>query len=158
MLRTTLRRWLFATSVDLIVETSRSWPKILRESTKQKSGSMSLDRRPNPSGLWRSGYCLIIDAVLSLLVIKSHWRWRLYRFLSLWEVKDSKSTSWIFKTFEIILMSYFSSVHPHGCTLSWKKPLDDGGSPLTSYIIEKKDLDKDIWISCGTFVGGIFST
>jgi hypothetical protein len=53
-----------------------------------------------------------------------------------------------------MLMSYFSSVHPHGCTLSWKKPLDDGGSPLTSYIIEKKDLDKDIWISCGTFVGG----
>ncbi len=50
-------------------------------------------------------------------------------------------------------MSSFSSVHPHGCTLSWKKPLDDGGSPLTSYIIEKKDLDKDIWISCGTFVG-----
>jgi hypothetical protein len=49
-------------------------------------------------------------------------------------------------------MSSFSSVHPHGCTLSWKKPLDDGGSPLTSYIIEKKDLDKDIWISCGTFV------
>ena len=45
----------------------------------------------------------------------------------------------------------FSGVHPHGCTLSWKKPLDDGGSPLTAYVIEKKDFDKDIWISCGNF-------
>jgi len=42
-----------------------------------------------------------------------------------------------------------SSVHPHGCKLTWKKPKDDGGSPLTAYLIEKKDLDKDIWISCG---------
>ncbi len=44
---------------------------------------------------------------------------------------------------------FISGVHPHGCTLSWKKPLDDGGSPLTAYVIEKKDFDKDIWISCG---------
>ena len=27
--------------------------------------------------------------------------------------------------------------------------MDDGGSPLTSYLIEKKDFDKDVWISCG---------
>lgn len=46
-----------------------------------------------------------------------------------------------------------SDVNPNGCKLSWKKPVDDGGSPLTAYIIEKKDLDKDIWISCGKTVG-----
>lgn len=30
--------------------------------------------------------------------------------------------------------------------ISWKPPLDDGGSEITNYIIEKKELGKDIWM------------
>lgn len=30
--------------------------------------------------------------------------------------------------------------------VSWKPPLDDGGSEITNYIIEKKDTHKDLWM------------
>lgn len=35
-------------------------------------------------------------------------------------------------------------------TLSWKPPLDDGGSYVTNYIIEKLDPDTNRWIKAGT--------
>ena len=31
------------------------------------------------------------------------------------------------------------------CTLYWRSPLDDGGSRVTHYLIEKKELSKDTW-------------
>ena len=46
-----------------------------------------------------------------------------------------------------------SGVYPHGCKLSWMKPVDDGGSPITGYTIEKKELDRDVWIACGKLTG-----
>jgi hypothetical protein len=34
---------------------------------------------------------------------------------------------------------------PDFCDLKWKPPKDDGGSPLTEYIIEIRDKDKRAW-------------
>lgn len=38
----------------------------------------------------------------------------------------------------------------NGCTLSWKKPEDDGGSPIEYYEIEKMDPLTGQWMPCGT--------
>ena len=34
-------------------------------------------------------------------------------------------------------------------SLSWDEPESDGGSPITSYLIEKQDVSKTAWISAG---------
>jgi len=46
-----------------------------------------------------------------------------------------------------------SKVHPTGCHLMWTKPKGDGGSPITGYSIEKKDVEKDYWSPCGKIAG-----
>lgn len=30
-------------------------------------------------------------------------------------------------------------------SLSWKPPLDDGGSPVTGYVVEKTDANYELW-------------
>lgn len=42
-----------------------------------------------------------------------------------------------------------SDVHKHGCKLKWKKPEDDGGTPIEYYEIEKLDPHTGQWIPCG---------
>lgn len=42
-----------------------------------------------------------------------------------------------------------SDVHKNGCKLKWKKPEDDGGSPIEYYEIEKLDPLTGQWIPCG---------
>ncbi len=46
-----------------------------------------------------------------------------------------------------------SGVSPTGCHLTWKKPEDDGGSPILGYTIEKKDVERDTWVACGKVQG-----
>ncbi|NXT26686.1 TITIN protein, partial [Syrrhaptes paradoxus] len=40
----------------------------------------------------------------------------------------------------------FDEVHKDHMIVSWKPPLDDGGSEITNYIIEKKDAHRDLWM------------
>lgn len=41
---------------------------------------------------------------------------------------------------------------PETCSLSWKPPLDDGGSPITNYIVEKMDTKSGNWVRCSAFI------
>lgn len=40
----------------------------------------------------------------------------------------------------------FDEVHKDHMIVSWKPPLDDGGSEITNYIVEKKDAHRDLWM------------
>lgn len=42
-----------------------------------------------------------------------------------------------------------SDVHKEGCKLKWNKPKDDGGLPLTAYIVEKMDVATGRWLPAG---------
>ena len=42
-----------------------------------------------------------------------------------------------------------TDVHKEGCKLKWKKPKDDGGLPLTGYVVEKMDTATGRWVPAG---------
>ncbi|XP_011700590.1 PREDICTED: twitchin isoform X1 [Wasmannia auropunctata] len=42
-----------------------------------------------------------------------------------------------------------TDVHKEGCKLKWSKPKDDGGLPLSSYIVEKMDVTTGRWVPAG---------
>lgn len=42
-----------------------------------------------------------------------------------------------------------SDVHKDGCTLKWQKPKDDGGLPITGYVLEKMDEATGRWLPAG---------
>ena len=42
-----------------------------------------------------------------------------------------------------------SDVHKEGCKLKWKRPLDDGGTPVEYYEVEKQDADTGLWTPVG---------
>uniref|UniRef100_A0A8D8U540 Twitchin n=2 Tax=Cacopsylla melanoneura TaxID=428564 RepID=A0A8D8U540_9HEMI len=43
-------------------------------------------------------------------------------------------------------------ITPESCSLSWKPPLDDGGSPITNYVVEKYENATGFWSKCSSFV------
>ncbi|CAG2161698.1 unnamed protein product [Oppiella nova] len=47
-----------------------------------------------------------------------------------------------------------SDITPEMCSLAWRPPLDDGGSPITNYIVEKQDQTTKIWTKLSAFVRG----
>ncbi|KAG8239130.1 hypothetical protein J437_LFUL018920 [Ladona fulva] len=42
-----------------------------------------------------------------------------------------------------------SDVHKEGCKLKWKRPRDDGGTPIEYYQVEKMDPESGLWVPCG---------
>ncbi|KAE8573900.1 Putative twitchin [Halyomorpha halys] len=42
-----------------------------------------------------------------------------------------------------------SDIHKDGCHLKWKRPKDDGGTPIEYYAVEKYDHSKGTWVPCG---------
>lgn len=42
-----------------------------------------------------------------------------------------------------------SDVNANSCKLAWKKPEDDGGKPVTAYVVEKLDKDTGRWVPVG---------
>jgi len=40
-------------------------------------------------------------------------------------------------------------VHKDRCTLHWNKPKDDGGLPITGYLVEKMDTTSGKWVPAG---------
>ena len=46
-----------------------------------------------------------------------------------------------------------TDIFSSSCVLKWEKPEDDGGTPLTYYIIEMMDFDKrELWSEVGEVV------
>ncbi|GIY50159.1 twitchin [Caerostris extrusa] len=48
-----------------------------------------------------------------------------------------------------------SDITPENCSLSWKPPLDDGGSAVTNYVVEKLDPSLNVWIKVSSYVRGL---
>ncbi|XP_061166987.1 twitchin-like isoform X9 [Saccostrea echinata] len=46
------------------------------------------------------------------------------------------------------------SITPDSCVLTWNAPKDDGGSPISNYVVEKMDLDTGKWEPVSKFVRG----
>ncbi|PAA50276.1 hypothetical protein BOX15_Mlig002840g1 [Macrostomum lignano] len=44
-----------------------------------------------------------------------------------------------------------SDVTKNACKLSWKPPRDDGGSKVTHYVVERKEKDKENWLTVASF-------
>lgn len=42
-----------------------------------------------------------------------------------------------------------SDVNKNGCKLKWKRPKDDGGTPIEYYQVEKMEPETGCWVPCG---------
>lgn len=48
-----------------------------------------------------------------------------------------------------------SDIDADACTLSWSPPLEDGGSNITNYVVEKCDVSRGDWVSAISSCGKI---
>lgn len=46
-----------------------------------------------------------------------------------------------------------SNITKNGCKLAWKKPADDGGTPVKEYEVEKMDTATGKWVRVGKVPG-----
>ncbi|CAJ0936046.1 unnamed protein product, partial [Mesorhabditis belari] len=51
-----------------------------------------------------------------------------------------------------------SDVTKDSCTLAWNPPKDDGGSEITNYVVEKRDIKSGTWAPVSNFVAGTTCT
>ena len=47
-----------------------------------------------------------------------------------------------------------SDIKKDSARLKWKPPLDDGGSPVTGYVVQKKAVSGGDWVSVPTEIKG----
>lgn len=40
----------------------------------------------------------------------------------------------------------FNEIYRNYMVISWNPPLDDGGSTVSNYIVEKRDTNRDLWM------------
>lgn len=45
-----------------------------------------------------------------------------------------------------------SDIDADACTLAWNAPLEDGGSKITNYVVEKCDLSRGDWVTADSGV------
>lgn len=45
-----------------------------------------------------------------------------------------------------------SDITTESCFLAWNPPRDDGGSPITNYIVESRQTDKEEWVKLSATV------
>ena len=43
----------------------------------------------------------------------------------------------------------FEEIYANRCNVVWRVPLDDGGSPITHYIVEKMEVGDEVFVPCG---------
>ena len=48
----------------------------------------------------------------------------------------------------------FDDITKDSCVVSWKPPRDDGGSPITNYIVERRDEKFKVWTKLSSFIRG----
>ncbi len=51
-----------------------------------------------------------------------------------------------------------TNVSSSSATVSWKKPLNDGGSPILGYLIKRRDIERPVWVKCGRVSADTFKT
>lgn len=61
-----------------------------------------------------------------------------------------KSNQEVIQVLNVLYLGFqISDVHKEGCKLKWKRPKDDGGTPIEYYQVEKMDPESGCWVPCG---------
>lgn len=47
-----------------------------------------------------------------------------------------------------------SDITEKSAKIAWKPPLNDGGSPITGYLVKRRDIKRPVWVKCGRVGSG----